>query len=314
MVTTATVLVATWQNGLSVVNEGTHQVELPGRSVRGLAADGRGGALAIVDGNSLYRRNPDGTWTIVATTAFALACSMAVGDVFYLGTDDARILRVRRGGKIEELRSFERVAGREQWYGGSAVINGQRVGPPLGIRSITATSDTAVILANVHVGGIPRSTDGGETWHPTIDIDADVHEVSAHPNRPEVVAAASAVGLCTSRDAGRTWQIEPEGLHATYCSAVTFAGDDVLVAASADHFAPQGKVYRRHYNQPRTLTAVDGLPGWLDGIADTGCMSTNGALGAIADKNGNLYISTDNGQSWSRQAQRLATPSSVLVL
>src|SRR6185436_15430147 len=27
----------------------------------------------------------------------------------------------------------------ETWYAGSAVINGQRVGPPLGIRSITAT-------------------------------------------------------------------------------------------------------------------------------------------------------------------------------
>jgi hypothetical protein len=106
------------------------------------------------------------------------------------------------------------------------VIDGQRVGPPLGIRSIAATADGAVLLANVHVGGVPRSTDGGATWQPTIAIDSDVHEVRAHPHRPGVVMAAAAIGLCTSRDGGVTWNVEQEGLHAAYCSAVAFAGDD----------------------------------------------------------------------------------------
>ena len=178
---------------------------------------------------------------------------MAVGDVIYVGSDDARVLRVGADGELEQLRGFDLVAGRETWYAGSAVINGQRVGPPLGIRSITATSDGAVLLANVHVGGVPRSTDGGATWHPTIDIDSDVHEVRAHPNRPGVVMAAAAIGLCTSRDGGATWDVEQAGLHASYCSAVAFAGDDVLVSASVDHFAAQGAIYRRR---------VDGTVRW----------------------------------------------------
>ena len=110
---------------------------------------------------------------------------------------------------------------------------------------MTATSDGAVLLANVHVGGVPRSTDGGVTWHPTIAIDSDVHEVRAHPNRPCVVMAAAAIGLCTSRDGGATWNVEQEGLHASYCSAVAFAGDDVLLSASVDHFAAKGAIYRR---------------------------------------------------------------------
>ena len=118
-----------------------------------------------------------------------------------------------------------------------------------GIRSITATSDRAVILANVHVGGIARSTDGGVTWQPTIDVDSDVHEVRAHPNRPDIVMAAAAIGLCASRDGGVTWDVEQEGLHASYCSAVAFAGDDVLVAASVDHFARQGAIYRRRVDE-----------------------------------------------------------------
>ncbi len=145
---------------------------------------------------------------------------MAVGEVCYVGTDDARVLRVRTDGKIEQLRGFDVVEGRDKWYAGAAVINGQLLGPPLGIRSMTATSDGAVLLANVHVGGIPRSTDRGATWQATIDIDTDVHEVRAHPNRPDIVVAAAAVGLCTSRDGSATWEIEQEGLHASYCSAV----------------------------------------------------------------------------------------------
>jgi hypothetical protein len=38
--------------------------------------------------------------------------------------------------------------------------------------------------------GVPRSTDGGATCQPTIDVDSDVHEVRAHPKRPGVVMAA----------------------------------------------------------------------------------------------------------------------------
>ncbi len=171
-----------------------------------------------------------------------------------------------------------------------------------------------MLLANVHVGGIPRSTDGGATWQPTIDIDNDVHEVRAHPNRPDIVMAAAATGLCTSRDAGATWEIEHDGLHASYCSAVAFAGDDVLVAAAADHFAPQGAIYRRRVDGSGPLAVIGGgLPAWIQGIADTGCVVAHGAAVAIADRQGSLYVSADAGRTWSHQADGLPTPSGVLI-
>jgi len=64
----------------------------------------------------------------------------------------------------------------------------------------------------VHVGGILRTEDRGETWTPTIDIDADVHQVRAHPDRPELVLASAAIGLCRSDDAGLTWRVLAENL------------------------------------------------------------------------------------------------------
>jgi hypothetical protein len=306
--------VATWRDGLFVVaGERPHQ-ELGNQSVRALTSDGRGGALAIVDGRSLRRRTADGLWSTIVTTDFDLACCVPVGDAIYVGTDDAKVLRLGADGTLEQLRGFDAVAGRETWYAGSAIINGQRVGPPLGIRSITATPDGAVLLANVHVGGVPRSTDGGATWQPTIDVESDVHEVRAHPNRRGVVMAAAAIGLCTSRDGGVTWDVEQEGLHASYCSAVAFAGDDVLVSASVDHFAAQGAIYRRRIDGHDLLVAVGGgLPTWIDGIADTGCIATGGSGVALADRKGNLYVSADTGRTWSRRTESLPAPSSVLI-
>jgi hypothetical protein len=135
---TPTVLVATWRDGLYVVGGETRGHELGDQSVRALPPHGHG-ALAIVNGRSLRRRAPDRVWSTIATTDFDLACCVAVGNVIYVGTDDARVLRVDADGELEPLRGFDEVAGRDTWYAGSAVINGQRVGPPLGIRSITAT-------------------------------------------------------------------------------------------------------------------------------------------------------------------------------
>jgi hypothetical protein len=309
-----TILVATWGNGLFAVTGEARRQEIANQPVRGLASDGHGGALVIVDGHVLRRRAPNGEWITVATSEFELACCVAVGDVIYVGTDDARMLRVSKDAKLEPLESFDNVAGRDTWYAGSAIINGQRVGPPLGIRSVAADSAGTVLFANVHVGGIPRSTDGGKTWQPTVDINSDVHEVRVHQADPRIIAAATAIGLCISRDFGETWAVEQEGLHAPYCSAVAFSGDDILVSASTDHFASKGRIYRRPIKTGGVLEAVEnGLPTWIDGIADTGCIATNGSKIAVADRSGNLYLSADFGHAWSRSNKDLPTPSGVLI-
>ena len=292
--------------------------------MRTLARDRDGGALAIVDGHSLCRRTYEGAWSTVATSELDLACLVVVGDVIYLGTDDARVLRVSQdgkrvsqNGKISPLSGFESVPGRDTWYAGSALIDGKLVGPPLGVRSMAATSDGAALLANVHVGGIPRSTDGGVTWQPTIDVDSDVHEVCAHPFDPRTVIAAAAIGLCISRDGGGTWTVEQEGLHALHCTAVAFSEKDILVSAATDHFAAQGAVYRRHcrpIDGTGPLQPVRGLPRWLGGIIDTGCIATLGSALAVADKAGNLYASADAGHSWLHRDNGLPMISRVLLI
>ena len=310
-----TILVATWGDGLFAVTGDGRTQEIANQPVRGLAPDGRGGALAIVGRHSLRRRAPSGEWATVATSEFELSCCMAVRDTIYVGTDDARMLRLSHGGGVlDPIDGFDRVAGRDTWFAGSAIVNGQRLGPPLGIRSVAANSNGSILFANVHVGGIPRSMDGGRTWQPTIDINSDVHEVRAHPANPDIVAAAAAVGLCISRDSGATWIIEREGLHAPHCSAVAFSGDDIIFSAATDPFAAEGRIYRRPVKPDGSLVAVEGgMPEWTEGKVDTGCIAANGSSIAVADMAGNLYGSDDFGRTWSCRSTRLPTPSGVLI-
>ena len=316
VVTTPTALVATWRDGLFVVGGETPRPRTRhiSRSERSHPT-GRGGALAIVNGRSLRRRAPDGVWSTIATTEFDLACCVAVGDVIYVGTDDARVLRVDADGALEQLRGFDAVAGRDTWYAGSAVINGQRVGPPLGIRSITATPDGAVLLANVHVGGVPRSTDGGATWQPTIDVDSDVHEVRAHPNRPGVVMAAAAIGLCTSHDGGADMGRRTGGpaclvlLRGRVCGRRRPRVRVGRPLRGAGRDLPTTGRWTRSAGRRRAAACPHGSTASSTPVASP----RTAPQSRLADRNGNLYVSGDTGRSWSRQADGLPSPSSVLI-
>jgi hypothetical protein len=312
--TPPTILAATWSDGLFSVRGETARQELAGQCVRSLTSDGWGGVIAVVDGHLLCRRTSDCEWTTITHSTFDLSCCIALRNAIFVGTDDAQILRVDPGGAVQRLTGFDAVEGRADWYAGSALVEGKLIGPPLGIRSMAATCDGAALLANVHVGGAPRSIDGGLTWRPTIDIDSDLHQVCAHPTRPELVIAAAGAGLCISRDAGATWTVERRGLHAPHCSAVAFGQADIFVSAATDPFAAQGAVYRRPIDGNGPLQPLDGgMPRWIDGGADTDCIAARDETVAVIDRRGRLYLSLDNGESWSAAADRLPVPSGLHI-
>lgn len=309
----SSLLVSTWETGLFSVQGKLVRQELAGQSVRGLIDDGQGGVLAIVGSHALCGRSREAVWTEVARSEAELYGCVKIGGAIFAGTDDARVLRFDANGTEHNLMGFERVAGRDKWYPGGMLVDGQWLGPPLGVRSMSVTCDGA-LLVNVHVGGIPRSADGGASWLPTIEIDSDVHQVCAHPTRPELVIAAAAVGLCVSRDGGVSWTIEQDGLHAPHCAAVAFGRNEIFVSAATDPFAEQGAVYRRPIEGNGPLKPVGGgLPLWLGGGVDTDCIAARDAMIAVIDRSGNLYLSQDDGGSWSQLCTGLAIPSGLHI-
>jgi len=306
-----------------VIADGVRSHELAGQSVRGLARDAEGGVVALVDGHKICRRTFDERagvhWETLASCEQDLACCSPVRGALLVGTDsEAALLRFDDTGVVSRVGGFDSVPGRSSWYAGQAVVDGRTVGPPLGIRSMARNADRSVTLAAVHVGGAPRSVDNGATWHPTFSVDWDVHEVAAHSERPELFAAATAEGLAISWDAGESWALQTNGLHAPYCSAVMFMGDEVFVAASEHHFAPRGAIYRCSLESGRgdvELTLVGGgLPPWLGGIVDTASIASSGRVGALVDASGQLFVSDDSGNSWTLRAEGLTESSSILIL
>lgn len=309
------ILASTWNDGVFVLDSDNVSHELPKRTVRGLSDDLKGGAFAAVDDHHLLQRTHKGQWIQIASSEHVLSVTFAVGDKLYVGTDDARILVLNSQGTLDQIDCFDSIKGRESWLAGTAVIDGKEVGPPLGIRSLSGTASGSV-FANVHVGGIPRSVDGGATWEPTIDVDLDAHEVRVSPTDNNLVAAATAFGLCISWDGGETWSVQTDGLHDPYCSAVSVTAEHIYVAASEGHFTQEGAIYRRSVEPSRNhLEKVrGGLPNWLAGIVDTSCIASCLDEMALISAHGEIFTSTDAGSNWSKREETVAGVSSVLIL
>jgi hypothetical protein len=223
-------------------------------------------------------------------------CLLPSADGLLVGTDQAELYRLRDG-TVERIREFEDVEDRNRWY--------TPWGAPPDTRSLSQTADGAV-LANIHVGGVVRSADGGASWQPTMDIDADCHHVLAHPGDPERAYAATAIGLGVSIDGGRSWSFETRGLHATYQRALAVGKEWLLVSCSRSERGVQAAIYRRSLEAGGPLArCTEGLPEWFDDNINTGCIATRGRQSAIGTVDGRVFISRDDGASWELMEEGL---------
>lgn len=250
-------------------------------------------------------RSDEGWWAIddrhnvwldgeVAATAPAdvrLNCIQPADAQQWVGAAEAKLFRLS-GRVLDEDEYFTSAPGRERWttpWGG-----------PPDVRSLSFGPD-GVLYVNVHVGGILRYDNTGLT--PTIDMEADVHQVVAHPDRPATVVAACALGLAQSGD-GHTFNIRSDGLHAGYCRAVAVADDTVLVSASRGPRGGDSRLYRGSLAGGPLEHAQHGLPDSFVSNLDTHCLlATNDAFYAAND--GTVWRSTDEGRTWEVAAEGL---------
>lgn len=290
-------------------SDGLYELEKPagleGRTVTALAAEGPR-LWAIADGTSLVRSANGGGWESVADVeGHRGQCVLPLDEADALvGTSEARLMRLR-GARLEPVASFDNVEGRDRWY--------TPWGGPPDTRSLTrATSGRT--FANVHVGGIVRS-DGGEAWEPAgISVDSDVHQVLAHPSRPNVVLAACAYGLAVSDNGGDAWTFETEGLHASYCRAVAVSAETILVSASRGHRGEQAAVFRLIGSGREFERCRDGLPEWFDDNVDTHCLAAGEGTVALGTTDGSVYVSTDDGATWEQAGADLPAIRCLVIV
>src|SRR5579862_5118729 len=118
------------------------------------------GVCALLDGQRIVRVEEFGLSPMLRLDRSEGQCMAAIADAagepMLVGLRGAHLGRVDAASATMELLSaFDTVPGRDRWE--------NPAGPSPDLRSI-AVSLAGTWFVNVHVGGVWRSTDGGETW------------------------------------------------------------------------------------------------------------------------------------------------------
>ena len=299
----------------------TVELALPGSGAQCLAVDPADPETVFVglreDG---VRRSVDGgrTWTdckLPDPAVFSLAVSAADGAV-YAGTEPSRLFRSDDGGESwSELDALLELPSQPSWSFPPRPWTSH-------VRWIAPSPhDPDLLLVGIELGGLMRSSDGGQSWQDhRPGAQRDVHSLAWHPHTPDRAYEAGGGGAAFSTDAGESWQPADEGLDRHYSWSVSVDPSDPdcwYVSASTGPFAahgrgdPQARIYRRRDGEPwRPLAG--GLPEPLSAMPYA-LVATDGRLVAgLAD--GQLWESPDRGDSWTAMQLQGDTLAAVLAL
>jgi BNR/Asp-box repeat len=271
-------------------------------------------AVAPDDADTVYaglreggvRRSTDGgrSWVdcgLPEPGVFSLAVSPAGGAV-YAGTEPSRLYRSDdRGESWRELDALLELPSRPTWKFPPRPWTSH-------VRWIAPSPHAAeLLLVGIELGGLMRSTDGGETWQDhRPGAQRDVHSLAWHPRAEGRAYEAGGGGSAWSDDRGETWHPADEGRdrHYTWALAVDPADPELWYAsASTGPFAahgrgdPQARIYRRRGSEP--WQALDGgLPEPLPAMPYALLATEDRLFAGLAD--GQLWASADRGDTWAR--------------
>ncbi len=285
--------------GLYVLNS-TQQLELEGNAITALAVEGTQ-VWAIANCQTIWHYSSEGKWLSVGSrNNFRLNCLLPVDKTVLVGTSDAHLIQISDE-NIQNLDNFDQAEGRGDWYtpwGGAPDV-----------RSL-AVSSLGDLYVNVHVGGILRSSDQGQSWQPTINLHADVHEVRTMADYPNLVLAATDEGFAWSEDQGESWQFDRANLHATYARVIAVCHESeaamILMSVSLGPRGDKAALYRRPLQQPGTFQKChQGLPEWLSDNINTGCLATWGSWAMFGTRAGQIFCSNNAGLTWEEIASDL---------
>ena len=256
---------------------------------------GVGGVRKTTDGGS--------TWAdlgLAEKQVFSVAVS-AVDRAVYAGTEPSALFRSDDGGGTwRELAGLLDLPSRPTWSFPPRPWTSH-------VRWVAPSPHEAdTILAGIELGGLMRSTDGGETWHDhRPGAQRDVHSLAWHPRALGRVYEAGGGGAAWSEDAGDTWTPADDGRDRHYTWSVAVDPDDPdlwYVSASRAPFSahgrgdPEANIYRRSNGTWEVLSA--GLPDPLPAMPYALVSTRERLFAGLA--NGELWESGDRGDSWQR--------------
>lgn len=242
-----------------------------------------------------------GTWRdaeLPAEDVFSVAVSAADG-ALYAGCEPSALWVRRDGEAWRELAALRELPSAPTWSFPPRPWTSH-------VRWIAPSPhDAGLLLAGIELGGLMRTTDGGETWADhRPGAQRDVHQLAWHPTEPGRAYEAAGGGAAWSRDGGDTWEPADDGRdrHYTWALAVDPADPDRwFVSAAPGPFDAHGNgparaaLYRRRGDA--AWEELDpGLPRPLETMPYALAFSGGTLVAGLRD--GRLLASEDAGGSW----------------
>ena len=277
---------------------------------------------AVESPAKLWARTAHNVWSVVNERAvdeevWSVGADMRVPGLVYLGVSPAMLYRSTDAGKsFEPCSSIRDIPGYEKWS----------FPPPPHIphvRSIQADPNEAgAVLIGVEEGGVYRSRDAGATWESLNEgLYWDVHNVVA-PVAGSRVYATTGAGFHRSDDGGAQWAHMMNGLDRRYTMPLvaSSARPDVLYTAAAATPPPGWRrngtanvaLYRSRDGGGHWERLQKGLPEPFDTMVRSIVQDEDGALFVAAE--GDVYVSTDDGDSWTQAASGLPPVRALAVV
>jgi sortilin (neurotensin receptor 3) len=268
---------------------------------------------------------PESTGTALVRVWQIHAAAGKQPGVVYAGVEPHALFRSDDGGL-----SFSLVEGlwnhphRPDWMpgGGGACLH----------TVLTHPTDPQRIMVAMSSAGVYRSADGGTTWEPANrgiqaawlpedqrfpEFGQCVHKVAMHPTRPDRLYAQNHFGVYRSDDGGDSWNAIESGLPSTFGFPMVVhphRPDTIFsfpLQADEERMPPQARcrVYRSQ-DAGATWTALSaGLPQdpyHAAVLRDAMCADDGDPAGIyFGSRLGEVYASTDDGDSWSAVATHL---------
>ncbi len=311
-------LYAAGYNAVAVVDDGKVETALEGRGAQSLAVDPKDpGTLYVGTSDDGHFKSEDGgtSWEklpgIGHPRVTAVAVSPADG-ALYAGTEPSSLFVSRDGGESwRELEDLKNLPSAPTWSFPPRPWTSH-------VRAIAPShTDPNLVVVGIELGGVVRSTDGGQTWQDQRPgAQADCHSLAAHRGDPGLLYEAGGGGFAISHDFGDSWEAADEGMGLRYAWGLAADAEDptlVYVSAAAGPGRAHGEgfsdaaIYRR-VEDGRWEPVLEGLAAFPYAL----CSDPEAAGTLYAGLgDGTILRSADAGEGWEEVAR---VPSGLQAL
>jgi hypothetical protein len=257
--------------------------------------------------------------------------SLDDADTVYAGVEDAALFRTADGGQSwTELAALRKHSTGSTWQPGAG---------GMGLHTVLLDgANPGRMYVAISAAGAFRTDDGGANWKPvnkglvspylpdpSADIGHCVHRIAMHPARPEVLYMQKHWDVMRSDDCGETWREVSGNLPTDFGFPIDVHAHEpetiyvVPLKSDTERFPLDGRlvVYRSRVGGNEWEAMTKGLPQrdcYVNILRDAMAVDALDSCGIyFGTTGGQIYASTDSGDSWDAIVRDLPAVLSIEV-